>query len=56
MRTALLSDIHGNREALAACLAHIARNPVDRIMFTGDIIGYQASDVLLYKDIFKEIN
>lgn len=45
MRTALLSDIHGNREALAACLAHIARNPVDRIMFMGDIVGYGADPV-----------
>jgi diadenosine tetraphosphatase ApaH/serine/threonine PP2A family protein phosphatase len=42
MRTALLSDIHGNREALAACLAHIQRNPVDRIIFMGDIVGYGA--------------
>lgn len=45
MRTALLSDIHGNREALQACLAHITRNPVDRIMFTGDVVGYGADPV-----------
>lgn len=42
MRTALLSDIHGNREAFAACLAHIQRHPVDRIIFMGDIVGYGA--------------
>lgn len=42
MRTALLSDIHGNKEALVACMQHIARNPVDRIIFMGDIVGYGA--------------
>lgn len=45
MRTALISDIHGNREALAACLAHIQRNPVDRIIFMGDVVGYGADPV-----------
>lgn len=42
MRIALLSDIHGNREAFSACLAHLARHPVDRIIFTGDVVGYGA--------------
>lgn len=53
MRTALLSDIHGNREALAACLAHIARNPVDRIMFMGDIVGYGADPVWCLETVMK---
>ena len=42
MRTALLSDIHGNREALSACLSHIDRVGADRLMFMGDMIGYGA--------------
>lgn len=53
MRTALLSDIHGNREALAACLAHIERNPVDRIMFTGDIVGYGADPVWCLETVMR---
>jgi diadenosine tetraphosphatase ApaH/serine/threonine PP2A family protein phosphatase len=42
MRIALLSDIHGNREALAACLEHARRTAVDRFIFLGDYIGYGA--------------
>src|SRR5438132_5705493 len=42
MLVALLTDIHGNREALAACLAHAAENNVDRYVFLGDLVGYGA--------------
>jgi diadenosine tetraphosphatase ApaH/serine/threonine PP2A family protein phosphatase len=42
MRIALMSDLHGNREALAACLDHAAHNPVDRYVFLGDYAGYGA--------------
>lgn len=40
MRLAILSDIHGNREALEAVLADVALRGVDRIVLLGDIIGY----------------
>ena len=42
MRIALLTDIHGNREALAACLEHARRNEVGRYVFLGDYVGYGA--------------
>jgi diadenosine tetraphosphatase ApaH/serine/threonine PP2A family protein phosphatase len=42
MLVALLTDIHGNREALAACLAHAAKNNVVRYVFLGDLVGYGA--------------
>jgi len=42
MRIALMSDIHGNREAFAACLEHAAQNGVDRYVFLGDFAGYGA--------------
>jgi len=42
MRIALLSDIHGNREALAACLDHARRAEVSRFVFLGDYVGYGA--------------
>lgn len=42
MRIALLSDIHGNLEALAAVLTHAARQRVDCIAVLGDIVGYGA--------------
>ena len=37
---AILSDIHGNIEALEAVLADIDRRPIDEIYCLGDIIGY----------------
>jgi diadenosine tetraphosphatase ApaH/serine/threonine PP2A family protein phosphatase len=42
MRIAFLSDIHANREALDACLAHAARQKADRLVFLGDLVGYGA--------------
>lgn len=42
MRIALLSDIHANRQALEACLAHVGRQGADRIAVLGDIVGYGA--------------
>ena len=42
MRLALLTDLHANREALCACLAHAARQKADQYAFTGDLVGYGA--------------
>jgi diadenosine tetraphosphatase ApaH/serine/threonine PP2A family protein phosphatase len=39
---AIFTDIHGNREAFEACLAHARRQPIDRYMFLGDYVGYGA--------------
>ena len=40
MKTALISDIHGNFEALKAVLKEIDRLKVDRIFCVGDVVGY----------------
>lgn len=45
MRIALLTDIHANREALEATLAHVARQQVGRVAVLGDIVGYGADPV-----------
>lgn len=42
MRIALLTDIHANREALSACLAHARRSNAERYVFLGDLVGYGA--------------
>jgi len=42
MRIALMSDIHANREAFSACLAHAAGAKADRYVFLGDYVGYGA--------------
>ncbi|MGE0226082.1 MAG: metallophosphoesterase [Acetobacteraceae bacterium] len=40
MRVAVISEIHGNIEALSATLRSIAAETVDRIVCLGDIVGY----------------
>jgi diadenosine tetraphosphatase ApaH/serine/threonine PP2A family protein phosphatase len=42
MLIALLSDIHGNREALTACLADAVRAGAEHYVFLGDLVGYGA--------------
>jgi diadenosine tetraphosphatase ApaH/serine/threonine PP2A family protein phosphatase len=42
VRIALISDIHGNREALEAVLADIEAAGVDEIVCLGDVVGYGA--------------
>jgi diadenosine tetraphosphatase ApaH/serine/threonine PP2A family protein phosphatase len=39
---ALLSDIHGNLEALNACLRHARERGAERYAFLGDLVGYGA--------------
>lgn len=43
MRIAVLSDIHGNLEALEAVLAEVDRLGVDQLCSLGDIVGYGPS-------------
>jgi predicted phosphodiesterase len=40
MKTAFISDIHANIEALQAVLADIEPRGVDRIMCLGDVVNY----------------
>jgi diadenosine tetraphosphatase ApaH/serine/threonine PP2A family protein phosphatase len=42
MRLALLSDMHGNIQALDACLAHARAQQSQRFVFLGDMVGYGA--------------
>ena len=45
MRTAVISDIHGNLEALEAVIGDIATRSADRIICLGDIVGYGPNPV-----------
>lgn len=40
MRTAVLSDVHGNLEALEAVVADLDRVGADRVICLGDLVGY----------------
>jgi predicted phosphodiesterase len=42
MRYGIISDVHGNTEALKACLDALDARGVDRIACLGDIVGYGA--------------
>lgn len=42
MLIALLTDLHANREALSACLAHAEERQAARYVFLGDLVGYGA--------------
>lgn len=39
---ALFADIHGNREALDACLADASAQGAEQFVFLGDLVGYGA--------------
>ena len=45
MRIALMADIHANREAFEACLAHADAREIDRLVLLGDYVGYGADPV-----------
>lgn len=40
MKIAVISDVHGNLEALSAVIENIAKQPVDCLISLGDNIGY----------------
>jgi diadenosine tetraphosphatase ApaH/serine/threonine PP2A family protein phosphatase len=42
VKLALLADLHSNLEAVQACLAHARTQNVDRLVFLGDLVGYNA--------------
>ncbi len=43
MRYLVLTDIHGNLEALNAVLKAVQRKKFDHVLFLGDLVGYGAS-------------
>ncbi|HRP63929.1 MAG TPA: metallophosphoesterase family protein, partial [Phycisphaerales bacterium] len=45
MRTAIISDIHANLEALRVVLDHIDTQNVERIVCLGDVLGYGPNPV-----------
>ncbi len=45
MRTAIISDIHGNLEALQTVLEDISEQSVERILCLGDTLGYGPNPV-----------
>lgn len=42
MKIAILSDVHGNLEALTAVLEDLDRRSISRVLFLGDVVGHGA--------------
>jgi len=53
MIIAILSDVHGNLEALNACLRHAGGSGVDRYAFLGDFVGYGADPQAVVDTVAK---
>ena len=51
MRYLILSDIHGNLEALRACLADARSRGFDRTLVLGDLVGYGADPNAVVDDV-----
>lgn len=49
MKIALLGDIHGNDQALSAVLEAASRANVDRLLVTGDLVGYYFNPLQVLK-------
>lgn len=45
MKLALLADLHSNLEAVEACIEQARRRGVERFVFIGDLVGYNADPV-----------
>ena len=56
MRLALISDLHANREAFAACLAHAEQQNVTRYAFLGDLIGYGADPAWVVQTVMDYVS
>ncbi len=56
MRLALLTDLHANREAFEACLAHAEGQRVDQYAFTGDFVGYGADPAWVVKTVMDYVD
>ena len=55
MLTALLADVHGNREALTACLADAEQEGADSSVFLGDIVGYGPDPVWVVEQVAEMV-
>jgi len=53
LRVAVLTDIHANSEAFAACLAHAHERGVDRLALLGDFVGYGADAEAVVDEVMR---
>ncbi|HZH53584.1 MAG TPA: metallophosphoesterase family protein [Microvirga sp.] len=56
MRIGILTDIHANREAFSACLAHARSHSVDRMLLLGDYVGYGADPIWAVETVMRLVD
>lgn len=56
MLLALMTDLHANREAVSACLAHAQQQNVSRYVFLGDLIGYGADPGWVLQTVMEHVD
>lgn len=54
MKIGLLSDAHGNINALEKCLSYLNKVSVDKIYFLGDAVGYYPMGIEVLNRLIKE--
>ena len=54
MRIALMADIHANREAFEACLAHARERGPDRFVYLGDYVNYGADPEWVVAELIRQ--
>jgi len=55
MRTAILSDLHANREALEAVLEHANGQAIDSFVLLGDFVGYGADPAWVVERVRERV-
>jgi predicted phosphodiesterase len=55
MRLAILTDLHANREAVEACLAHAHTQKADQYAFLGDFVGYGADPAWVVQAVMDHV-
>jgi diadenosine tetraphosphatase ApaH/serine/threonine PP2A family protein phosphatase len=54
MRIVLMADIHANREAFEACLAHARAQSPDRFVYLGDYVNYGADPEWVVAELMRQ--
>ncbi len=55
MLIALMTDLHANREAVEACLAHAQARKAERCIFLGDYVGYGADPEWVVEKVMEHV-
>lgn len=56
MLIAFITDIHANREAFEACLAHAEQHGAQRYAFLGDFVGYGADPAWVVDTVMRYVD